>query len=1532
MTDRLLPPQADGLYDPRFEHDACGVAMVARLDNAPTHDVVARALEALDNLEHRGAEGADIRTGDGAGILTQLPDAFFRGVVDFELPVAGRYGVGVCFLPQDPTLRRRVQDLVELNVRVEGQHVLGWRDVPVDLDHVGSTAAHSRPYIQQLFIEAGPGHNHDQDAFERKLYVIRRIVELAAGPDFYSPSFSSRTCVYKGMLISHQLRGFYPDLQDARFASALALVHSRFSTNTFPSWDLAHPFRVIAHNGEINTMMGNINWMRARESQLASELFGIDLQKVMPIVRPGGSDSATFDNVLELLMLAGRSLPHAVMMMIPEAYAGRADLPDHLKGFYAYHSCFMEPWDGPAAVCFTDGRVVGATLDRNGLRPGRWIETRDGHVILGSEAGMLGVRPENVLRLGRLAPGKLFLVDLEAGRIVEDEDVKASVATQQPYGKWFADHVVHFDDLPVKEPLAARTEPVRTRQLAFGYSQEDLKVLLTPMASKGEEPIGSMGNDNALAVLSEQRPPLFAYFKQLFAQVTNPPIDPIREAVVMSLATGVGAEGNLLEERPEHARQLAMEQPILRNHELETLRQVDHPAFKAHTIDITWPVQEGPEGLQARLANACDEAYDAVEAGINVLILSDREVSAERAPIPSLLATAAVHHHLVREGNRLRAGLVVESGEPREIHHFATLIGYGASAVNPYLMFETLDELHADGRLPGVTSVEQAERHVVKAIGKGLLKTISKMGISTVQSYCGAQIFEAVGLDHSVVDRHFTGTASRIGGIDIRTIAVEALDRHTRGYPRLADGELLPVGGVYAWRRDGEHHMWNPETIALIQHAVRDMNGDASDKYREFSRLVNEDAARRATLRGLLRFAEDGDRAIPIDEVEPAKDIVKRFATGAMSLGSISTEAHETLAIAMNRLGGRSNTGEGGEDPRRFTPDANGDLRRSAIKQVASGRFGVTVHYLVNADQLQIKMAQGAKPGEGGQLPGHKVDKYIGWVRHTTPGVGLISPPPHHDIYSIEDLKQLIYDLRCANPRGQVSVKLVAEVGVGTVAAGVAKANADHVVIAGHDGGTGASPLSSIVSAGVPWEIGLAETQQTLLKNDLRSRIVVQTDGQLKTGRDVAIAAMLGADEFGFSTAPLIATGCIMMRACHLNTCPVGIATQDPELRKRFQGKPEHVVNYFFFVAEEVREIMASVGVRTFDELIGRIDLLRVDEAIEHWKARGIDLTHVLHRPVDIPDDAPLRRLQPPPPVLDDALDHELIEQAAPALERGQPVALSLKVRNVNRCVGGMLSSRIAAERGAEGLPEDTIKVSFTGSAGQSFGGWLAPGVSFALRGDANDYTGKGLSGGVVSVTPPDGSLFVPEDNVIVGNTVLYGATEGRAFFRGLAGERFAVRNSGASAVVEGVGDHGCEYMTGGRVVVLGRTGRNFAAGMSGGIAYVLDPDGELRSKVNPAMLDQLEAMDEADAIECRSLIEEHVRRTGSTLGERVLAGWEASRAQFVKVFPADYKRVLAELADEEAAAAGEPPRADEFEGETADVVGVPDTRTGDGE
>ncbi|MDQ3742665.1 MAG: glutamate synthase large subunit [Actinomycetota bacterium] len=1511
----FAPPQASGLYDPRYEHDACGVAFVARLDNQPTREVVDKGLTALENLEHRGATGADHRTGDGAGILMQVPDAFFREVVDFELPEAGQYGVGTFFLPRDDARRAKLEELIELNVRVEGQRILGWRDVPVDEEHVGSTANTTRPHIRQLFVGNGltGEYEADQAAFERKLYVIRRIVELAAGPDFYAASLSSRTVVWKGMLIPDQLRGFYPDLQHPAMRSAIALVHSRFSTNTFPSWPLAHPYRVIAHNGEINTLMGNVNWMRARESELASELFGErDVRKILPVIPPGNSDSATFDNVLELLMLAGRSLPHAVMMMIPEAWQDRDDLPEDLKGFYAFHSCLMEPWDGPAAVAFTDGSLVGATLDRNGLRPGRWAQTKDGHVVLGSEAGLLPYEPHEIERLGRLQPGKLFLVDLERGRIVADEEVKREVSTQQPYAQWYRENTVHFSDLEPAHVTLTGVQRTRIRQLAFGYTQEDLRVLIAPMAAQGAEPVGSMGNDNALPVLSDQKPPLFSYFKQLFAQVTNPPIDPIREEIVMSLGTGVGAERNLLGESPEHAHQLVMDQPILRNVELETLRHVEHDVFASHTIDITWPVEEGPEGLAKRIAEICDEAYAAIAYGANILILSDRAVKGARVGIPSLLAVAAVHHHLVRAGTRLRAGLVLESGEPREVHHFATLIGYGCSAINPYLLLDTVDELVAEGRVPGVTDASLAQKNVVKAIGKGLLKTISKMGISTTQSYCGAQIFEAVGLEKELIDRHFTGTASRIGGIGVDVLARETLDRHAQAYPASHE-DLLPVGGVYAWRRDGERHMWNPETVALLQHAVRSGDGVAQQKYDEYAAMVNDDASRRSTLRGLMRLRTEDCSPVPLEEVEPAKEIVRRFATGAMSLGSISTEAHETLARAMNRLGGRSNTGEGGEDPVRFADD-----RRSAIKQVASGRFGVTIHYLVNADQLQIKMAQGAKPGEGGQLPGHKVDSYIGRIRHSTPGVGLISPPPHHDIYSIEDLKQLIYDLRCSNPSASVSVKLVSEVGVGTVAAGVAKANADHVLISGHDGGTGASPLSSIQSAGVPWEIGLAETQQTLLRNDLRSRITVQTDGQLKTGRDVAIAAMLGADEFGFSTAPLIATGCIMMRACHLNTCPVGIATQDPELRKRFQGQPEHVVNFFFFVAEELRGIMASLGIRRLDDLIGRTDLLCADEAVDHWKARGVDLSQILAFP-SVPEGAPRRRVEPPPPVLEDNLDWELVEASRPALDGAVPVVLERRVRNVNRCVGGILSSHIAQRHGLEGLPEETIRVDFHGTAGQSFGGWLAHGVTFTLHGDANDYTGKGLSGGTLVVRPPDSASYAAEENVAIGNVVLYGATGGKAFFRGLAGERFCVRNSGASAVVEGVGDHGCEYMTGGRAVVLGRTGRNFAAGMSGGLAFVLDEDGSFRSRVNPTMLDQLEEMTESDAIEVHALVTEHMQRTASPVAERVLREWDSLRSSFVKVFPADYKRVLAELEAEEARA------------HTVDVVGEPSVISEDG-
>jgi glutamate synthase domain-containing protein 2/glutamate synthase domain-containing protein 1/glutamate synthase domain-containing protein 3 len=1489
---RIAPPGATGLYDPANEHDACGTALVAKLWGEASHAVVEKALEALENMEHRGAEGADPNTGDGAGILLQIPDAFIRGAVaGVELPPPGRYGVGVCYLPTEPERRSELEQLIESTIAAEGQRAIWWRDVPVDERHVGETARLSAPVIRQVIVAASE-EIADQDVFERKLYVIRRLIERVAGCDLSIPSFSSRTIVYKGMLKAPQLPRYFIDLRDPRVASRLALVHSRFSTNTFPSWELAHPYRMIAHNGEVNTLRGNVNWMRARESQLASELFGDDLEKVMPVVREGGSDSAIFDNVLELLVLGGRSIQHAVMMMVPEAYRTRKDLDPEVKGFYDFHSCLMEPWDGPAAVVFTDGRLAGAVLDRNGLRPGRWIQDTEGYVVLASETGVLTVAPEHVARKGRLAPGKLFLVDLEEGRIVDDEEAKRSVATRKPYGEWYERSVVHIDDLPDREPRAPRVEPLRSKQLAFGYSQEDLRMVIAPMAANGEEPVASMGNDSALAVLSERQPPLFAYFKQLFAQVTNPPIDALRENVVMSLGATVGAEVNLLVEDSEQAHQLVMNQPILRNAELEKLRQVSHEIFDAATVDITWPIEDGAEGMSKRLDALCEEAARYVDNGANILILSDRNLGAERVAMPSLLAVAAVHHHLVRAGTRLRTGLVIETGEAREIHHMATLIGYGAAAINPYLMFESLDELADRALLPEDVDQEEAEIRIVKAIGKGLLKTIAKMGISTIQSYCGAQIFEAVGLERELIDKHFTGTASRIGGVGIDVLSTEALERHFRAYPR-TDRDLLPVGGVLQWRRDGEIHIWNPDTIANLQHAVRGTNGDANDTYAEFARLVNEESTSKAALRGLMTF-RTAEQPIPLEEIEPATEIVKRFSTGAMSLGSLSREAHETLAIAMNSIGAKSNTGEGGEDPARFVPDENGDHRRSAIKQVASGRFGVTIHYLVNADQLQIKMAQGAKPGEGGQLPGHKVDDYIAKIRHSTAGVGLISPPPHHDIYSIEDLKQLIYDLRCANPEGSVSVKLVSEVGVGTVAAGVAKANADHVTISGHDGGTGASPQSSIQSAGVPWEIGLAETQQTLLLNDLRSRIAIEVDGQIKTGRDVVIGALLGADEFGLSTAPLIAMGCIMMRVCHLNTCPVGIATQDPELRSRFRGTPDHVVNYLMLVAEEVREIMASLGVSRFEDLIGRSDLLETDDAIDHWKARGVDLSMVLAMP-DVPADAPRRQVRKQMPVLEDALDWELLEACAPALDRGEPLRIGpISVRNVNRTVGGILSGEIARRYGATGLPEGTIEISFSGSAGQSFAGWLAAGVTFSLRGETNDYTGKGLSGGVVSVRPPESVLFRAEENVIVGNTVLYGATAGRAFFRGLAGERFAVRNSGALAVVEGVGDHGCEYMTGGRVVVLGTTGRNFAAGMSGGVAYVYDKDRGFAGRCNLELVDLDELLEEDDE-EVKALISEHAQRTGSMVARNILASWERARERFVKVMPRDYKRALQE-------------------------------------
>ncbi|MBA2764645.1 MAG: glutamate synthase large subunit [Thermoleophilaceae bacterium] len=1496
---RTKRPRAAGLYDPAFEHDACGIGAVARLDAVATHDTVVKALTVLDRLDHRGATGAEPDTGDGTGILLQLPDEFLREEVEFDLPPVGEYAIGMLFLPREDVERERCEQFVEQTIAAERQTLLGWRRVPVDSSVPGPTAAEAEPLVAQVFV--GSTCDGDQERFERKVYVIRRLIERAFDEETLAiPSFSSRTIVYKGMLTTPQLAEYFPDLRDERLKTAVALVHSRFSTNTFPSWQLAHPYRLIAHNGEINTVRGNTNWMRARESELQSELFGADIEKISPVIRPGGSDSATFDNVLELLVLGGRSLPHALMMMIPEAWENRDDLPEELVDFYAFHNCLMEPWDGPAAVVFCDGRVLGGTLDRNGLRPGRWLETEDGFVVLASETGVLDFEPAEVVRKGRFQPGKIFLIDLEQGRIVEDAELKHQVASQRPYGNWYKTRSLALEQLDAVVPRELPAEPLLTRQQMFGYTQEDVRITLAQMGGvAAAEPIGSMGNDFALAVLSDREPMLYSYFKQLFAQVTNPAIDPIREELVMSLSMPVGPEENLFAETAEHAHQLLISHPILTDGELEKLRQVNHHVFRSNTLDATWPVEEGPGGIERALERLCHEASSMIEVGDNILIISDRAGGRGRAPIPSLLALSTIHQHLVGAGTRLRCGLVVESAEAREVHHFCCLLAFGAAAINPYLAFETLHDMFDHGLLPGVESAAEADKHLVKAAGKGILKTMSKMGISTVRSYSGSQILEAVGLERELIDRYFPGTVSRIGGVGLEVLAVEALARHRRAYPRdpqALDAEILPVGGVHAWRRGGERHQWNPETIAELQFAVRDGGQDAYDR---FTAAANSDATRQSTIRGLLKF-RDAD-PVPLEDVEPAKEIVKRFATGAMSLGSLSPAAHETLAIAMNRIGGKSNTGEGGEDPRRYTPDANGDSRRSAIKQVASGRFGVTAHYLVNADDLQIKIAQGAKPGEGGQLPGHKVDRYIAKIRHSTPGVGLISPPPHHDIYSIEDIKQLIFDLRCANPTARVSVKLVAEVGVGTVAAGVAKANSDHVTIAGFDGGTGASPVSSIHSAGIPWEIGLAETQQTLVMNKLRDRIVVQADGQMKTGRDIVIAALLGAEEMGLSTAPLISMGCIMMRACHLNTCPVGIATQDPELIKRFRGQPEHVVNFFFFIAEETRQIMAKLGIAKFEDLVGRTDLLEMDDAISHWKARGVDLSALLAQP-DMPPEVARRAVRKQDPVLDDHLDHELLAHAMQTLDGGAPSRFAVAVENRHRCVGGLISGEVARRFGEPGLPEDSIVVDMKGSAGQSFGGWLAPGITISLEGDANDYTGKGLSGGIVSIRPPEGSTFVAEENVIVGNTLLYGATAGRAFFRGLAGERFAVRNSGARAVVEGVGDHGCEYMTGGTVVVLGPTGRNFAAGMSGGVAYVLDPDGRFPARCNTQIAELERPVDvgftEADFDEIRGLVTEHGERTGSPVAARVLADWDALCSSWVKVMPTDYKRALAELAE----------------------------------
>ena len=1531
-------PIRQGLYDPANEHDACGVGFVAHIKNSKSHAIVAQGLQILKNLEHRGATGYDPLLGDGAGILIQIPDAFLREEMALQgvtLPPAGAYGVGMIFLPRDAESRRACEAAIERTVRYEGQVLLGWRDVPVANAGLAQAAKEIEPVIRQVFIGGGEGVA-DADALERKLYVIRKeaghrvqALKLSEGKMFYVTSMSVRTVVYKGMLLADQVGEYFLDLANSRVVTALALVHQRFSTNTFPTWDLAHPFRMIAHNGEINTLRGNVNWIRARERGISSPLLGDDLEKIWPLIYEGQSDSASFDNALELLVMGGYSLAHAMMMLIPEAWAGNPLMDEDRRAFYEYHMALMEPWDGPAAVAFTDGRQIGATLDRNGLRPARYLVTDDDLVVMSSEIGVLPIAQERIVKKWRLQPGKMLLIDLEKGRIISDDEVKHELAMAKPYRQWIEKSRYYVDEMPAVKSREKLPAPLLDLQQAFGYTQEDFKFIIEPMVLNGEEATGSMGNDSPLPVLSNRNKPLFHYFKQLFAQVTNPPIDPIREEIVMSLISLVSPHPNLLGlNEVEPTPRLEVHQPILSPADMAKLKQIDkltRGTFRSCVIDITTPVQDGVAGLSDALYQVCVRAERAVGEGYSVIILSDHTVDVARAPIPALLACSAVHQHLVKTGQRTSCGLVVETGAARETHHFALLAGYGAEAIHPWLVFDSLDALAP--QLPGKPTAADCHKHFIKAIGKGLMKVMSKMGISTYQSYCGSQIFEAVGLSSDFIARYFTGTPTRIEGIGIKEVALEALGTHAAAFgndPVLAS--MLDVGGEYAFRVRGEEHVWTPDAIAKLQHSTR---SGQFDTYQEYAKIINDQSKRHMTLRGLFEIKSVG-HAVPLEEVEAASEIVKRFATGAISLGAISTESHTTLAIAMNRIGGKSNTGEGGEDPRRFRkvgagetvasvvganrierdiPLREGDSLRSAIKQVASGRFGVTIEYLTNSDQIQIKMAQGAKPGEGGQLPGHKVSDYIGFLRHSVPGVGLISPPPHHDIYSIEDLAQLIHDLKNANPKASISVKLVSEVGVGTVAAGVSKAKADHLVIAGFDGGTGASPLSSIKHAGTPWELGLAETQQTLVLNRLRGRIRVQVDGQMKTGRDVVIGALLGADEFGFATAPLVVEGCIMMRKCHLNTCPVGVATQDPVLRRRFTGQPEHVVNYFFFVAEEARRLMAEMGIRNFDELIGRSDLLDMRHGVDHWKARGLDFSRIFYRPNG--DSAVARaHRETQDHNLGPALDHQLIAQAMPALERGEKVSFDVDVRNRNRTIGTMLSHEVASRYGHAGLPDETIHIRMTGTAGQSFGAFLARGITLDLSGEANDYVGKGLCGGKIVVKPQAGFRGKPCENIIVGNTVLYGAIEGEVFFRGVAGERFCVRNSGATAVVEGTGDHCCEYMTGGTVVVLGQTGRNFAAGMSGGIAYVLDADGSFTKHCNMAMVtlepvlpaakqanDGTRHGDVADEELLQGLIQKHFDATGSEMARRVLADWAKFRAKFVKVFRNEYRRALKEIA-----------------------------------
>jgi glutamate synthase domain-containing protein 2/glutamate synthase domain-containing protein 1/glutamate synthase domain-containing protein 3 len=1492
-------PKAQGLYDPRHEHDACGIGFVANISGEKSHDIILKGIEILINLTHRGACGCDPQTGDGAGVLIQIPHAFFEGEcsrLGFPLPSPGEYGVGMVFLPVEPHERMSCEAIVEEIVRDEGLTVLGWRDTPVNANTIGRLARSTQPYIEQVFVKRAYGM--DAEALERKLYVIRKRAEKEVGGTdlreksfFYIPSLSCRTIVYKGLLLAPQIANFYLELSNSEVRSGLCLVHQRFSTNTFPTWHLAHPYRYICHNGEINTLRGNVNWMHSRTSVLASPLFGDDMKKLEPIIAPGGSDSANLDNAVELLFLAGRSLPHVMEMLIPQAWSNDPTMPDDVKAFYEYHASLMEPWDGPAAVAFTDGRMIGAKLDRNGLRPGRFVVTNRGLVIMASEAGVLPIDPEEVRFKGRLEPGRMLLVDTERGRIIPDEEIKRQLAARQPYARWLKENQVTLKDLA--DPPRVQTPDHSTilmRQRAFGYTDEDLKTIMLPMATQGEEPVGSMGTDTPLACLSDKPQLLFNYFKQMFAQVTNPAIDPIREDLVMSLYDYIGREGNILDETPQLCHTLKKRHPIVTNWNLEKLRRVSWGDFLATTLPMLFRVDGGEKRLQEAVDSLCRRASLAIKSGYTLLILSDRGVDEEYAPIPTLLALSAVHNHLVREKTRNQVALIVETGEPREVMHFALLMGYGASAINPYLAIETLGDLHAKGYFPREYTFEKVLRNYIKAVDKGLLKVLSKMGISTLQSYCGAQIFEAIGLNKLVVERYFTGTSSRIEGVGLEVLAREALMRHKFAMQPPAESDTeLEIGGSYQYRDRGERHLLNPLTISKLQHAVRQ---SSFSTYQEFARIANEQSRNLYTLRGLLDLHPAGP-PVPIEEVEAAAEIVKRFATGAMSFGSISKEAHETLAIAMNRIGGRSNTGEGGEDEARFKPDPNGDWRRSAIKQVASARFGVTTNYLVNADDLQIKIAQGAKPGEGGQLPGHKVDEVIARVRHSIPGVGLISPPPHHDIYSIEDLAQLIYDLKNVNPQARISVKLVAESGVGTVAAGVAKAHADVILISGYDGGTGASPISSIRHAGIPWELGLSETQQTLVMNDLRSRIRLQVDGKLQTGRDVAIAALLGAEEFGFATLPLISMGCIMMRKCHLNTCPVGVATQDPVLRKKFRGQPEHVINFFFYIAEDLRQIMAQLGFRKLDEMVGRVDCLTQRRDIDHWKAGGLDLSAVLYNP-HVPTRVGRHCTIKQDHGLEKSLDYQLIGHAHEALDRGKKVSISLPIRNTHRAVGAMLSGEIARRYGEAGLPDDTIRAQFTGSAGQSFGAFLAKGVTLTLEGEANDYVGKGLSGGRLIIYPPRNSSFQPEENILVGNVVLYGATSGEVFFNGMAGERFAVRNSGATAVVETVGDHGCEYMTRGTVVVLGKTGRNFAAGMTGGIAYVLDETGEfVRVRCNRASVDLDPVIDPQDIDLIHSLITRHAELTESPRAKWILDNWETMLPKFIKVFPHEFKRVL---------------------------------------